>query len=101
MRYQTELAANGASLQALDIDFDSSALDAVSALMASLKEGIAGLEAALAHDHDAPLLDEARFFCDVVVPATLAVRSAADQLEGVVADDLWPLASYQEMLFIL
>ena len=23
-----------------------------------------------------------------------------DELEGVVADDLWPLATYQEMLFI-
>jgi glutamine synthetase len=101
MRYQTELAANGASLKALDIDFDSSALDSVSSLMTSLKKAIADLETTLAHDHDAPLYDEARFFCDVVVPATLAVRSTSDQLEGVVADDLWPLASYQEMLFIL
>jgi glutamine synthetase len=30
-----------------------------------------------------------------------AVRSTADELEGLVADDLWPLATYQEMLFIL
>ena len=30
-----------------------------------------------------------------------AVRASADELEGVVADDLWPLATYQEMLFIL
>ncbi len=28
------------------------------------------------------------------------VRSFADQLEGMVADDLWPLPTYQEMLFI-
>jgi glutamine synthetase type III len=55
----------------------------------------------LAHDHEAPLHEEARFFCDVVVPATLAVRHAGDELEAMVADDLWPLASYQEMLFIL
>ena len=31
----------------------------------------------------------------------LPVRAAADELEGLVADDLWPLATYQEMLFIL
>ena len=49
MRYQTELAANGASLQALAVDFDSGPLDAVSALMTSLKQGIAALETALAH----------------------------------------------------
>ena len=30
-----------------------------------------------------------------------AVRKAADELESVVADDLWPLPTYQEMLFIL
>jgi glutamine synthetase len=29
-----------------------------------------------------------------------AVRKAGDTLEGMVADDLWPLAKYQEMLFI-
>ena len=30
-----------------------------------------------------------------------AVRAAADVLEGMVADDLWPLPTYQEMLYIL
>lgn len=30
-----------------------------------------------------------------------AVRAAADRLEGAVADDLWPLPVYQEMLYIL
>ena len=30
-----------------------------------------------------------------------AVRKTADTLEGIVADDLWPLATYQEMLFIM
>ena len=29
-----------------------------------------------------------------------AVRSLGDKLEGVVADDLWPLPTYREMLFI-
>jgi glutamine synthetase len=30
----------------------------------------------------------------------LKVREAADQLEAVVEDDLWPLPTYQEILFI-
>ena len=30
-----------------------------------------------------------------------AVRAAADILEDIVADDLWPLPTYQEMLFVL
>ena len=33
-------------------------------------------------------------------PGHVEVRKAADKLEGIVADDLWPLPTYQEMLFI-
>jgi glutamine synthetase len=36
---------------------------------------------------------------DTVVSAMLAVRAVADELEGIVADDLWPLPKYREMLF--
>jgi glutamine synthetase len=38
---------------------------------------------------------------DALLPAMAAVRSAANLLEGIVADDLWSLPTYQEMLFIL
>jgi glutamine synthetase len=34
------------------------------------------------------------------VPAMDAARSVADRLERIVADDLWPLPKYSEMLFI-
>jgi glutamine synthetase len=37
---------------------------------------------------------------DKVVPAMEAVREVADRLERIVADDLWPLPKYSEMLFI-
>jgi glutamine synthetase len=35
-----------------------------------------------------------------VIPAMDDVRDVADRLEGLVADDLWPLPKYSEMLFI-
>lgn len=37
---------------------------------------------------------------DKVVPAMEDVREVADRLEKLVADDLWPLPKYSEMLFI-
>ena len=37
---------------------------------------------------------------DNVLPAMLAVREAADELEKVVADQHWSLPSYREMLFV-
>jgi glutamine synthetase len=35
-----------------------------------------------------------------VQPAMAAVRVAADALEELVDDDLWPLPTYPEMLFL-
>ena len=37
---------------------------------------------------------------DTVLPAVESVREVADKLERIVADDLWPLPKYSEMLFI-
>jgi glutamine synthetase len=45
-------------------------------------------------------LDHAKHSRDVVIPAMNAVRAAGDALETLVASDLWPLPTYQEMLFI-
>ena len=66
----------------------------------SLQDSIAQLKAALAESASDDLLAEARHCCDVVLPAMNKLRGFADELEGVVADDLWPLPTYQEMLFI-
>ena len=63
--------------------------------------GLATLKAALS-DHSAEsALDEAKHAQEELLPAMAAVRTAADTLESVVADDLWPLPTYQEMLYIL
>ena len=102
LRYQGELAGQGANLKAVGAEFDSSLLDEVSGLIADLRAGIATLEAAIAGAHGAEsTLGEARYACDTLLPAMAAVREAADGLEHVVADDLWPLPTYQEMLFVL
>jgi glutamine synthetase len=53
----------------------------------------------MAHHGGSPL-EEAKHHLQEVVPAIAQVRQAADELEGMVADDLWPLPTYQEMLFI-
>jgi glutamine synthetase len=42
---------------------------------------------------------EAKAFRDRVIPAQDAVRAAADELETIVADELWPLPKYRELLF--
>ncbi len=42
----------------------------------------------------------AAYMRDRLVPAMEDVREVADRLERIVADDLWPLPKYSEMLFI-
>jgi glutamine synthetase len=42
----------------------------------------------------------AAYMHDKVIPAMDDVRDVADRLEALVADDLWPLPKYSEMLFI-
>jgi glutamine synthetase len=100
VRYQTELATNVASLKAAGVDADTTDLLAVTELVTSLRTGIAALVAAQAGAEGNHGLEEAAYYRDAVLPAMLAVREAADALEAVVADDLWSLPTYQEMLFI-
>ncbi len=100
VRYQSELAATCVSLKTLGYEFDTDTLDKVTGLVKSLQDGIAVLEAAMEFKNHGGLLVHARHDCDVVLPAMLAIRATVDALEGIVADDLWPLATYQEMLFI-
>jgi len=45
-------------------------------------------------------IELAHYMRDTVIPAMTAVREVADSLEKLVADDLWPLPKYSEILFI-
>ena len=70
-------------------------------LIAEFTEAIKKLEAVNLADNQPPELEaHAEFTRDSVVPAMADVRDAADRLEKVVADDLWPLPKYSEILFI-
>ncbi len=70
-------------------------------LIAEFTEAIKKLEAAnLAENQPEELEAHAEFMRDSVVPAMAEARNAADRLEKVVADDLWPLPKYSEILFI-
>ena len=79
----------------------------VSALEGEVRELVDELVAALgelkeanAYPDDLEGLDWATYARDSQLAAMAKVREAADKLERVVADDLWPLPKYEEMLFI-
>jgi glutamine synthetase len=99
--YQTELAKNVATLKAAGVAPSMTVLEAVSAPLADLSGALTALRTALSDNSAVSALDEAKHAQEELLPAMQAVRSRADTLESVVADDLWPLPAYQEMLFIL
>jgi glutamine synthetase len=43
---------------------------------------------------------KAELFAQAVSAKMLEMRMAVDELEGLVADELWPLPKYREMLFL-
>ena len=72
----------------------------VRGLVSDFVEAIAALEAANHYPDDVEGLELAEHARDEQLAALARVRELGDELEKVVADDLWPLAKYSEILFI-
>lgn len=90
VRHLAELKASGIPALAEEVE----------PLVEELYAAILDLEKA--NDHEGPDggLTHAKYMRDRVIPAMDATRAIADKLERIVADDLWPLPKYSEMLFI-
>src|SRR4051794_10917410 len=100
MRYQTEVAQNVATLKAAGMEPDTTLLEMVSSPISELTSALAALKTAMGEHGGDSAVEEAKH-AQSLLPLMDAVRAAADTLESVVADDLWPLPTYQEMLYIL
>ncbi len=95
-QYLGQLAAAGASR----------GIAATAGKVAKLADGLVDAIDALEHaQHEAAPSGRLRAArrharsCDAVIPAQNALRAVADELETLVADDLWPLPKYRELLF--
>ena len=78
----------------------SKLIDELDGLLSELVDGILALEKVNRDHPDVEGLKHAIYMRDKVIPAMTAVRETSDKLERIVADDLWPLPKYSEMLFI-
>ena len=101
IRYQGELAGTAAALKTAGIDAPTPLLADVTELVGELSSALSTLEAGIAGMHGESEYDESKYALDTLIPAMTAVREVSDKLEGIVADDLWPLPTYNEMLTIL
>jgi glutamine synthetase len=58
------------------------------------------LQRVIDHEGNGSAEKHAKHFRDATIPAMNALRDAGDELELLIPHDLWPLATYREMLFI-
>lgn len=103
--YAGALASSINSVKAAGLSPDTGLLEKIVTLSKSLLDGVAKVEHAAAHlgggGHGVANPVEAAQICGKeIIPAMVALRKIVDELETVVADDYWPLPTYQEMLFI-
>ena len=77
-----------------------SLVDETETLVRELVDALFELEKANADHPEVEGLELAEYMRDTVIPAMETTRTVADKLERIVADDLWPLPKYSEMLFI-
>jgi len=74
-------------------------IDEFAPIVADFHAAIVALEKAN-EDPGLEGMEVALYMRDTVIPAMDGVRAIADKLEKLVADDLWPLPKYSEILFI-
>ncbi|HEX8209096.1 MAG TPA: glutamine synthetase III [Longimicrobium sp.] len=101
-RYMNDLLA--AAERAADIKLDArglhSTLRELNGLIDELRDALDTLRTHNADLGGDDVHSKAYHMRDNIVPAMLAVRSAVDRLEKIVPDDMWPLPTYRDMLFV-
>jgi glutamine synthetase len=103
IRYQGEIAHSLAAAKAAGVNGlteQEALLKDLSGTINELQKKVAALVHATEHTGGGDALAHAKYSKETIIPAMNAVRQLGDKLETVVADDLWPLPTYREMLFI-
>jgi len=100
-RNQIELAEVVGSTEAADVDPGDArgVLEDFVDLVSRFRSTVTTLEGVITHEEPDPFL-HAGYIDSRIIPAMDDVRELADQLETLVAADLWPLPGYREMLRI-
>ncbi|MEN9519844.1 MAG: glutamine synthetase, type [Cyanobacteriota bacterium] len=100
MRHLADIAATVAGLEEMGINLNQDNIKTVAELTNSLTTKISKLASALAKEDFGSIEEHMKYSASTLRSLMDDVRADVDALEAEVADDLWPLPTYQEMLFI-
>jgi len=99
-QYLAELSVTHTSMADLGIEMNNAIVSTIAQETNAMLTTVAELQAAV-EKHDFDSIEAHMKFCANEIRSLMdKVRSHVDMLEGEVADDLWPLPKYREMLFI-
>ena len=100
VKHLSNLSATISHLKDLGIDFSTENAAKVASVTNKMIEATSKLEFAVAKEDFASTEEHMQYFAQDIRSLMDEIREYADTLEGEIADDLWPLPKYQEMLFI-
>jgi glutamine synthetase len=102
LRYQGEVAAavNATKAAGVDASAQLEALRELTEVTTKFQAAASALCKASHHHPEGDAYAHAKYIKESVIPKMAELRTLGDKLETIVADDLWPLPTYREMLFI-
>lgn len=100
IHYLSGLADANASMDSMGIELDNSVAKTVVSEANAMMAAVYKLSAALEKEDFGSTEEHMQHCANEIRNLMDEVRSHADVLEGEVADELWPLPKYREMLFI-
>lgn len=103
--YQNKLMQNITALKELGLDEEMYAAQLglvkdISVYINTIKTCAYKMKAERTNAGELDAKAKAYAYCDLVKPIMEELRNAADDLEQLVADDVWPLIKYRELLFL-
>jgi glutamine synthetase len=102
VRYLNDLlaAADRADKVGLDVSGVTATMQEVASLVNEFTVAVGSLVRQNEELGGEEVDEKAHHMRDNVIPAMNGVRAVADKLERVVPDDMWPLPTYRDMLFV-
>ncbi len=100
VRYLSELSSAIANAAAIGIEINKENAQTLSNLIKLMMDSVGKLSEAMAKDDFDSIEEHMQYSAQTIRPLMDKVREYADTLEGEVADNFWPLPTYQEMLFV-
>jgi glutamine synthetase len=99
-RYLSDLSSTILGMREIGIEFETEVVIKVATTTKSMLESVSKLSSAISFHDFASTEEHLQYCANTIRPLMDKVREFADELESEVADDLWPLPTYQELLFI-